>query len=196
VRTLDVSLLRLRERLRTIPRAHSAPELRKPTAGGDLLQCTQAGAVLPEDRRPFTSHSNAVENEVLWQLPAARSGSIFRSHRWRQPFKPQTAMQRTSTAQLQQRGDFYCGEDGDISIAVWQTSVRVLTPRGAFATLEIAACLDSTPDALPVPKWRNWQTRMVQVHVLARVWRFKSSLRHHEILGKTHRPGLPGLCCI
>src|SRR5271165_6988365 len=33
---------------------------------------------------------------------------------------------------------------------------------------------------MPVPKWRNWQTRMVQVHVLARVWRFKSSLRHQE----------------
>jgi hypothetical protein len=31
---------------------------------------------------------------------------------------------------------------------------------------------------LPVPKWRNWQTRMVQVHVLARVWGFESLLRH------------------
>ena len=29
--------------------------------------------------------------------------------------------------------------------------------------------------------WRNWQTRMVQVHVLARVWRFKSS-HPHQIL--------------
>jgi|GEM_PF-6683443 hypothetical protein len=28
------------------------------------------------------------------------------------------------------------------------------------------------------PKWRNWQTRMVQVHVLARVWGFESLLRH------------------
>ncbi len=26
-----------------------------------------------------------------------------------------------------------------------------------------------------VPKWRNWQTRVVQVHVLARVWGFESS---------------------
>ena len=31
---------------------------------------------------------------------------------------------------------------------------------------------------VPVPKWRNWQTRMVQVHVLARVWGFESLLRH------------------
>ena len=31
-----------------------------------------------------------------------------------------------------------------------------------------------------VPKWRNWQTRMVQVHVLARVWGFKSLLRHQR----------------
>ena len=30
----------------------------------------------------------------------------------------------------------------------------------------------------PVPKWRNWQTRMVQVHVPARVWGFESLLRH------------------
>ena len=31
-----------------------------------------------------------------------------------------------------------------------------------------------------VPKWRNWQTRMVQVHVLARVWGFESLLRHQK----------------
>ena len=31
------------------------------------------------------------------------------------------------------------------------------------------------------PKWRNWQTRMVQVHVPARVWGFESLLRHQFI---------------
>src|ERR1019366_6581749 len=31
------------------------------------------------------------------------------------------------------------------------------------------------------PKWRNWQTRMVQVHVPARVWGFESPLRHHDL---------------
>jgi hypothetical protein len=36
------------------------------------------------------------------------------------------------------------------------------------------------------PKWRNWQTRMVQGHVPARVWGFKSPLRHHKSLIK-HR---------
>jgi hypothetical protein len=36
-----------------------------------------------------------------------------------------------------------------------------------------------------VPKWRNWQTRMVQVHVLARVWGFESLLRHQQILLQT-----------
>src|SRR2546429_568375 len=30
-----------------------------------------------------------------------------------------------------------------------------------------------------MPKWRNWQTRMVQVHVPARAWGFESLLRHH-----------------
>ena len=36
-------------------------------------------------------------------------------------------------------------------------------------------------DSYPVPKWRNWQTRVVQVHVLARVWGFESLLRHQCI---------------
>gem|GEM_PF-2444001 len=29
-----------------------------------------------------------------------------------------------------------------------------------------------------MPEWRNWQTRMVQVHVPARACRFKSCLRY------------------
>src|SRR6266436_7802633 len=33
----------------------------------------------------------------------------------------------------------------------------------------------------PVPEWRNWQTRCVQVAVLAREWRFESSFGHHSI---------------
>jgi hypothetical protein len=36
----------------------------------------------------------------------------------------------------------------------------------------------TSPDKSLVPKWRNWQTRVVQVHVLARVWGFESLLRH------------------
>ena len=35
-----------------------------------------------------------------------------------------------------------------------------------------------------VRMWRNWQTRMVQVHVPARVWRFKSSHPHQVIENK------------
>jgi hypothetical protein len=34
--------------------------------------------------------------------------------------------------------------------------------------------------AFTAPKWRNWQTRMVQVHVLARVWGFESPPRHQR----------------
>ena len=37
-----------------------------------------------------------------------------------------------------------------------------------------------TLDLCLVPKWRNWQTRVVQVHVLARVWGFESLLRHQR----------------
>ncbi len=44
------------------------------------------------------------------------------------------------------------------------------------------------PSFLRVPKWRNWQTRMVQVHVLARVWGFESLLRHQSLKS-------PGACC-
>src|SRR6202041_477218 len=42
-----------------------------------------------------------------------------------------------------------------------------------------SCCPSSAPaQDLSVPKWRNWQTRMVQVHVPARVWGFESLLRH------------------
>src|SRR5579872_7142834 len=34
-----------------------------------------------------------------------------------------------------------------------------------------------------LPSWRNWQTRMVQVHVLARVWGFESLRWHQEAVG-------------
>ena len=33
-----------------------------------------------------------------------------------------------------------------------------------------------------VRMWRNWQTRMVQVHVPARVWGFESLLRHQAAI--------------
>jgi hypothetical protein len=31
-----------------------------------------------------------------------------------------------------------------------------------------------------LPLWRNWQTRMVQVHVPARVWGFDFLQRHQK----------------
>jgi hypothetical protein len=43
------------------------------------------------------------------------------------------------------------------------------------ASLNEFVCLQS---------WRNWQTRMLEVHVPVRVWRFKSS--------RPHQPGSPG----
>ena len=45
------------------------------------------------------------------------------------------------------------------------------------------------PVSCPVPKWRNWQTRVVQVHVLARVWGFESLLRHQSFLSRFGYPG-------
>jgi hypothetical protein len=59
-----------------------------------------------------------------------------------------------------------------------------------------------------LPLWRNWQTRMVQVHVPVRAWGFNSLQRHFEnsrpilcrfressFVGQCAtpvRPGLPG----
>jgi hypothetical protein len=37
----------------------------------------------------------------------------------------------------------------------------------------------NSPDFSKVPRWRNWQTRYVQVVVVARPWRFESSPGHH-----------------
>src|SRR2546425_9523028 len=34
------------------------------------------------------------------------------------------------------------------------------------------------------PKWRNWQTRMIQGHVPARVWGFESPLRHQLLTSR------------
>src|ERR1035438_4807178 len=56
-----------------------------------------------------------------------------------------------------------------------------------------------------LPSWRNWQTRMVQVHVPATVWGFESLRWHQEsflspLLGLIHfwlrqTHGLRGLHC-
>ena len=60
-----------------------------------------------------------------------------------------------------------------------------LTRCPAFETLALAASPGHSCWAFQcVPKWRNWQTRMVQVHVLARVWGFESLLRH-QITGNS-----------
>ena len=42
-----------------------------------------------------------------------------------------------------------------------------------------------------MPPWRNWQTRMIQVHVPARAWWFDSTRRHLHKL--EFRPAFKGL---
>ena len=54
----------------------------------------------------------------------------------------------------------------DLKTAVWDT-------RGCRRIRKVHAGYHTA-----LPKWWNWQTRMVQVHVLARVWGFESPLRH------------------
>jgi hypothetical protein len=46
-------------------------------------------------------------------------------------------------------------------------------------------------NAASLPKWRNWQTRMIQGHVPARVWGFESPLRHHVIPSLNEETAMP-----
>ncbi len=48
----------------------------------------------------------------------------------------------------------------------------------------ISAAIQPFRLGVTAPKWRNWQTRMVQVHVLARVWGFESLLRHQLLFNE------------
>src|SRR3954469_21810906 len=65
--------------------------------------------------------------------------------------------------------------------AVYSATLRMPTEQRVFTR------------SLPVPKWRNWQTRVVQVHVLARVWGFESLLRHQCSLNSTSSPSFDPL---
>jgi hypothetical protein len=46
------------------------------------------------------------------------------------------------------------------------------------------AILENSFGPLAVRMWRNWQTRMIQVHVFERTWRFKSSHPHQQFSGR------------
>ncbi len=52
----------------------------------------------------------------------------------------------------------------------------------------------SGPRAYLMPKWRNWQTRMVQVHVGAIPWKFESSLGHSGTLSPVAGDIVRGAC--
>jgi hypothetical protein len=66
-----------------------------------------------------------------------------------------------------------------------KTPCRIRHASGHLLDSEMLPVWLKALDLRPVPKWRNWQTRMVQVHVLARVWGFESLLRHHENLSNS-----------
>ena len=91
----------------------------------------------------------------------------------------------TGPANLTQRAPFARLKDAAGRAIPFPRLIRLdgrvvsLTPLAAVARRRLRnRCF--APDSCPVPKWRNWQTRMVQVHVLARVWGFESLLRHQE----------------
>ena len=46
----------------------------------------------------------------------------------------------------------------------------------------------SLPGRHILREWRNWQTRMIQVHVFVRTCRFKSCFPHHGTLEKSRVP--------
>ena len=72
------------------------------------------------------------------------------------------------------------GLKADCKFDTWRRACRILlwfSPERWLARVPVAGS--------QLPSWRNWQTRMVQVHVPARVWGFES-LRWHQAF-----PSLP-----
>ena len=65
-------------------------------------------------------------------------------------------------------------------LGVQSTPGRGFDRQGRICKTQYCCRLSATLSLVHVPKWRNWQTRMVQVHVLARVWGFESLLRHQN----------------
>ena len=51
-------------------------------------------------------------------------------------------------------------------------------------------------EKLNMHPWRNWQTRMVQVHIFERKCRFNSCRVHHEKQWQTHNIRIEILCLI
>ena len=96
---------------------------------------------------------------------------------------------------VREAADFFCLRFGNgARWGLWGHKQGIATARitrqgsrtGGFDT---SGCLCNTRSCCPssavcagfhLPKWRNWQTRMVQVHVPARVWGFESLLRHQH----------------
>ena len=72
--------------------------------------------------------------------------------------------------------------------------VVALTALSSSGKLRVHA-VDAKAPGSREPKWRNWQTRVVQVHVLAREWRFESSFRHQNLVPERRAGFIPALCC-
>src|SRR5260370_8695139 len=66
----------------------------------------------------------------------------------------------------------------EIGRTVRVDSVPELGKKQSLGSCRLRTGIRSPPSSNFKPKWRNWQTRMVQVHVPARVWGFESLLRH------------------
>src|SRR5215467_753337 len=64
-------------------------------------------------------------------------------------------------------GDWFDSEPSACRIE--EQAFLIRQPVRAAATIEVH-----------LPSWRNWQTRMVQVHVPATVWGFESLRWHHS----------------
>jgi hypothetical protein len=62
--------------------------------------------------------------------------------------------------------------------------VTLFDSRDTACKMSVRATAGRAACSPVVPKWRNWQTRVVQVHVLARVWGFESLLRHQKNFAK------------
>ena len=87
-----------------------------------------------------------------------------------------------------------CTKANDTGFVAACAVARVDTDASVCETKASLAAVQFVPqDIQPLPKWRNWQTRMVQVHVPARVWGFESLLRHH-LSSRNIRYATAGIC--
>src|SRR6185312_6022544 len=80
----------------------------------------------------------------------------------------------------------YAIKGGRLTVVCIDTGACVCNTKTSRFSVSRSAVQKVQGTLRSLPKWRNWQTRMVQVHVFARMWGFESPLRHQEFHSDEH----------